>query len=335
MSTPSAPPLSPTYRKESYPSYSNSKEEETKKKGLKQKIANLADKIAPRNPVTKRRQIYLIPTKWVERMGVANYDNLCPRSLSLPDSDRRTVMVKGILNRLLPQCENKKFNYEIRVQENDKLVNAFALPGGKLVITTGLIEKIESFAATPKARAKGYTTESMVAAVVGHELVHAAANHGALKMQLDLVFRVTGFFFAKIFGIILATLIVQGRDKNRGRSTREIEISRELLKLRIALVLEYAFTFLWKITSFFLSNAHSRSKESEADRHGIKYAARAGYNVKGSIGLMEVLGEASGGKVKNKKIEYLHTHPLPQNRKKANKKLVGRIQKEGINKVFR
>ncbi len=63
----------------------------------------------------------------------------------------------------------QQFQWEVTVIKDDKTANAFALPGGKMAVYTGIF---------PMAK-----TEAGLAAVMGHEVVHALARHGAERMS--------------------------------------------------------------------------------------------------------------------------------------------------------
>ncbi len=83
----------------------------------------------------------------------------------------------GVVKEKCPSTKN--MSWEIRVKQ-DNTVNAFCCPGGKVAITTGILTMM-----------KGYETSNiqrkdLIAAVLGHEIVHAVAEHSAKRMQISI-----------------------------------------------------------------------------------------------------------------------------------------------------
>ena len=94
-----------------------------------------------------------------------------------PSQDPREIEpVKRVAARIVEAAKRSKyaemanqFQWEVTVIKDDKTPNAFALPGGKMAVYTGIF---------PLAK-----TEAGLAAVMGHEVVHALARHGAERMS--------------------------------------------------------------------------------------------------------------------------------------------------------
>ena len=78
-------------------------------------------------------------------------------------------MVKKVGQRIANIAGQKNFKWEFHLIDNDKQANAFCLPGGKVFVYTGLFKYIAS--------------EDELAAVMGHEIGHAVARHGAERMS--------------------------------------------------------------------------------------------------------------------------------------------------------
>ena len=133
--------------------------------------------------------------------------------------------------------------------------NAFALPGGKMAVYTGIF---------PMAK-----TEAGLAAVMGHEVVHALARHGAERMS-------------------------QGQLTNAGTAGR---LGRRPGRQAEAVMLaQAAMAALGVGAQVGVLLPFSRKHESEADYIGILLAADAGYDPRESVALWERMGQMSGGR---------------------------------------
>src|SRR4030095_12779353 len=84
-----------------------------------------------------------------------------------------TIYVQKVGNRLA-EASDRKLPYEFHVL-NNSVPKAWALPGGKIAVTRGLLIALKS--------------ESELAAVLGHEIVHAAARHSAQQMSRGMIFQ--------------------------------------------------------------------------------------------------------------------------------------------------
>jgi predicted Zn-dependent protease len=134
------------------------------------------------------------------------------------------------------------------------VINAFALPGGKVFITRGLVERMDN--------------EAQLAGVLGHEIGHVTAQHTSQRISQTLGLNL---------GLAVGALLVGTADS--GSDIRRIgEVALPALAIGGNLVL----------LSF------NRNEESEADYLGMRYMARAGYNPRGQKQVMEILREAAG-----------------------------------------
>ncbi len=154
--------------------------------------------------------------------------------------------------------------WEFVVFDEPKTVNAFALPGGKVGVYTGLLDLA--------------ATDDELAIVMGHEIGHVTARHGAERMSQGLVAGVIGA------GVGIAT---------NNKSNQDL--------IRVAYGLGAAGATLY----------FSRSNESEADHIGIRYAAKAGYNPMAAITFWQKMAKAKDGAQPPK---WLSTHPTHADR---------------------
>ena len=155
----------------------------------------------------------------------------------------------------------KQFYWEVNVIKDDKTKNAWALPGGKIAVYTGIF---------PEAR-----NESGLAAIMGHEVVHALARHGAERMSTTTVANV---------GLQVASVAL-------GMGTLSSQLASQALGIGVIL-------------------PFSRSHESEADYIGLLLAAQAGYDPREAVRLWERMAQASKGAPP----EFLSTHPANETR---------------------
>lgn len=128
-----------------------------------------------------RSQLLLLPESQVVSMSNASYLQTLKEA-----GDKKTLntdkvqyeRVRAISNRLIAQVgtfrpDAKQWNWQVNVETNSQ-VNAYCMPGGKIMVFTGLIEKIK-------------TTDDELAAVIGHEIAHALREHGRERMSQALV----------------------------------------------------------------------------------------------------------------------------------------------------
>src|SRR5690606_33080934 len=116
------------------------------------------------NPVTGKREIVLVGEETEIRMGEQNYLPMQQSQGGEYDIDPAlTEYVQGV-GQKLAAVSDRDLPYEFVVL-NNSVPNAWALPGGKIAINRGLLTELES--------------EAELAAVLGHEIVHAAAGHSA------------------------------------------------------------------------------------------------------------------------------------------------------------
>jgi predicted Zn-dependent protease len=151
-------------------------------------IDKILNTLLPRNPVTQKREFRFLPTAFENALGNAYYDDVCPQ-YKICENDI-TDTVHFVFNKLVSKCVRKdELKFEIRVMEDSKIVNAFCLPGGKVVITTALLDMLlDPLKNAPHSKEITQTLfEDRLAAVLGHEIAHACAGHGRRSMQFKLI----------------------------------------------------------------------------------------------------------------------------------------------------
>ncbi len=132
--------------------------------------------------MTGRSQLMLVPESQVIAQGRQAYAaELEPwrRKGKLNSDPVVKARIDTITDRLIYQAvryrpDTAKWNWEVAVIDDPKTLNAFCLPGGRMAIYTGLIDKLKA-------------TDDEIAQVMGHEIGHALANHGGEKMSVGMM----------------------------------------------------------------------------------------------------------------------------------------------------
>jgi predicted Zn-dependent protease len=125
----------------------------------------------------ERKQYALLSAKQVEGMAAQSYVTTlkeADKKQKLNPDWQQTERVRGIANRLIAQtsvfrADAANWKWEVNVQESPD-VNAYCMPGGKIMVYTGLIEKLNA-------------TDDEIAAVMGHEIAHALREHGRERIS--------------------------------------------------------------------------------------------------------------------------------------------------------
>jgi predicted Zn-dependent protease len=224
------------------------------------------------NPYTGRHQLLMTSMAEEMNLGTQAYSQVkSDPKVRLSQDPREIEPVKRVASRIIEAAKRskyaevaKQFQWEVTVIKDDKTMNAFALPGGKIAVYTGIF---------PVAK-----TEAGLSAVLGHEVVHALARHGAERMSQTTMTQV-GLQAANI------ALGVSGTNPMMGQAA----MAALGAGAQVGVLLPF-----------------SRSHESEADYIGILLAADAGYDPQESVHLWERMEQFSGGGGPS---EFLSTHP--------------------------
>jgi predicted Zn-dependent protease len=229
------------------------------------------------NPYTGRSQLLMTSVSQEIQMGAQAYDQVKSDPKMRPSQDPREIEpVKRVVARIVEAAKRSKyaemanqFQWEVTVIKDDKTANAFALPGGKMAVYTGIF---------PMAK-----TEAGLAAVMGHEVVHALARHGAERMSQGQLTNAT-------LQVVGAATGASGGGGMLGPAA--------MAALGVGAQVGVLLPF-------------SRKHESEADYVGILLAADAGYDPRESVALWERMGRMSGGGAPS---EFMSTHPSHETR---------------------
>jgi predicted Zn-dependent protease len=223
-------------------------------------------------PVTGRSQMMLVGESEERQMGLQAYRDVLSKE-QLSEDARTNALVGKVGRRIAAAAERPpgdlwrapRFRWEFKTIDKDE-PNAFCLPGGKVVVYTGIL---------PITR-----TEAGLAVVIGHEVAHALARHGAERMSQEIG--------AQTIGQILALGVGQ-----------------------VSPGLQEDFLRVYGLgASFGVLLPWGRAQESEADQIGLTLMAKAGYDPASAIAFWERMSKVAG----DKPPEFLSTHPSDQTR---------------------
>lgn len=223
------------------------------------------------NPVTGRQSLVLIEPSQELALGAQSFQQIREKE-KVSSDPAANARVRRIGERIAQAVGNAMPNaqWEFVVFDSAE-VNAFALPGGKVGVYTGLL--------------KLAANDDELAVVMGHEIGHVTARHGAERMSEQLVIQGLG---------TLGSAYAQNH-----YSPQAVQIFQSAYggAATLGVVLP-----------------HSRGNESEADHMGVVYAAKAGYDPRAAIGFWQKMQQQKGGKSGGKLEAFLSTHPADEKR---------------------
>lgn len=123
-------------------------------------------------PVTGRSQFMLVSEQQEEELGLKAYQEVLSKEKVSKDP-QLNAMVNRVGSRVAAVANKPGYNWQFTVIEDDKTANAFALPGGKVAVYTGILPYTKD--------------EAGLAFVIAHEVAHAMARHGGERMSQQLL----------------------------------------------------------------------------------------------------------------------------------------------------
>lgn len=226
------------------------------------------------NPFTGSKTLALVPNSQLFPTSFAQYNDFLGEHKVIKGT-KDAEMITRVGQRIAVAAErwlnangyqgyltDYKWEYNL---VNDEQVNAWCMPGGKIVFYTGILPVAEN--------------EAAIAAIMGHEVAHALANHGQQRMSAGLVQQA---------GAVVGNIAI--KDEN----TKNIFNQAYGVGTQVGVMLPF-----------------SRGHETEADKIGLYLTAIAGYNPEEAANLWRRMAKASGGQSPP---EFLSTHPANQTR---------------------
>lgn len=229
------------------------------------------------NKVTGSKQLLLVSDGEMASMSLSEYQKVISTSKVLsPATNKNAAMVQKVANRLITAItqyynqnglsqEIADYKWEVNLID-ENTVNAWCMPGGKIVVYTGLLPVTQN--------------ETALAIVMGHEITHALAKHGAARMSEAMI--------ANYGGMALSELV-----KNKPQETQNLFNTAVGIGTNVGVLLP-----------------HSRKNETEADKFGLRYAALAGYDPREAVAFWKRMSQLGG----QKPPAFLSTHPADEQR---------------------
>jgi predicted Zn-dependent protease len=135
------------------------------------------------NSIIGRSQLSLVPESEMQSMALTQYKSFLSENKVVPSSNNTAEMVRRVGEKIAKAITEyyaehgqadalKGYNWEFNLVES-KEVNAWCMPGGKVVVYTGILPYTQN--------------ENAMAIVLGHEITHAVAGHGSERMSQQLL----------------------------------------------------------------------------------------------------------------------------------------------------
>ena len=240
--------------------------------------------------MTGRSQLNLIPASEMMSMSYQQYAEVVKGSKLSGDSAQvrriRAVgtriqrAVEGYFAEIGQSDQLRDYKWEFNLIESDEM-NAWCMPGGKVAFYTGIL---------PVCR-----DDTGIAVVMGHEVAHAVAEHGAERMSQALL--------TQLGGVALSTAI-----------SSEPERTQALWMGAFGLGAQYGVLLPF-----------SRTQESESDHLGLVFMARAGYHPEAALAFWQRMASQGTGQAPP---EFLSTHPSDETRMRKIQELLPEAQKQ-------
>jgi len=217
-------------------------------------------------PYTNRSRFMMVSEAEESELGLSAYQEVLSKEKILKDPES-TRLVQRVGRAIAQVADKPDFAWEFTIIDAPGTVNAFALPGGKVAVYSGLFAVAQD--------------EAGLATVIGHEVAHALARHGAERMSQGMGLQILGA------GVAIAS-------SGQSAGVQQAVMQAYGLGAQVGVMLPF-----------------SRHMESEADYIGLILMAKAGYDPSASIGLWERMGALADGQ---RPPEFLSTHPTSDTR---------------------
>lgn len=225
-------------------------------------------------PVTGRSQLILISPQQEQALGIKAAHEILEKE-KIDHDPGLNAMLHRVGERIARAAHRPDFKWEFYLIDKD-VVNAFCLPGGKVFVYKGILK---------------YTKDECgLATVVGHEVAHALARHGAERMSIALISEI-------------GEKALEAALSSQGPTTVNAFKTVYGLASQVGVILPY-----------------SRAQEFEADHIGLILMARAGYDPRCALRFWEGMEKAGGNKPHPP--VFLSTHPTDQARIQRIRKLL-------------
>lgn len=239
------------------------------------------------NPVTGERHLQFYDEAWEQDIGKNYYAAMRQKDGGDFVLDPELVAyVQSVGEELATHARRAdRLDFEFNVI-NDSTPNAWALPGGKISVNRGLLTELGS--------------EAELAAVLGHEIVHADAAHSARQQSKGVLTQV-----GAIAGMVL---LGTQAESSAGKA---------------------AAVMVPMVGAQLLTQKYSRDAEREADEYGMRYMSEAGYDPNGAVHLQETFVRLSEGRDQSWVNGLFASHPPSRERVDRNRETAKRLPSGG------
>lgn len=236
------------------------------------------------NPVTGQRELAFISEAEEVSIGTQQYGPSQQSQGGVLSVDPELSAYVNEVGQRVAAHSPRDLPYEFVVL-NNSVPNAWALPGGKIAINRGLLYEMDS--------------EAELAAVLGHEVVHSAARHGAQSVERGMLLQ----------GALVVTAVAASVSDNpyAGAIVGGAQVGAQLINQR-----------------------YGRDAERESDLYGTRYMAQAGYDPQGAVELQESFVRLSEGRAPGWLDGLFSSHPPSQERVENNRQLAAQLRAEGF-----
>ena len=212
-------------------------------------------------PITGRQQLMLLSEPEEVQLGLTAYREILSQE-NISQEPQVNALVQRVGRRIAAVSNRPDYQWEFRVIDKNE-ANAFALPGGKVAVYTGILPYTQ--------------TEAGLAVVMGHEVAHALARHGAERISQSSAANALMGMGAAVAGIRDPTVM-------------------QAISAAYGIGVELPF---------------GRHQESEADHIGLILMAKAGYDPRQAVPFWQRMSSGQGGRGTP---EFLSTHPSGETR---------------------
>lgn len=218
-----------------------------------------------KNPVTGKKEIKVISYETEYKIGLELKNSMIKEYGELKDEE--IINFINEIGKKIASASDRKIEYSFQIL-NTEIVNAFALPGGFVLLTRGLLENVDS--------------AGELAGVISHEVAHIALMHPVKTIQNS---------FGTSFLTILATAL----------AAMELTGDAAIMMLKLGELFSNLFLL-----------GYSREYEAMADKVGLEYMLKAGYNPEK---LNDFFKKLKAMEAQEARIEpYLRSHPPVEKR---------------------
>ena len=209
------------------------------------------------NETLGRNQLLFVSQGQMAQLASSAWTDL-KKQEQITNDPKYVSRVNRVAPRIIQAAGGNPSEWEVRVFKSDQL-NAFALPGGKIGIYTGILDIMDN--------------DSQIAAVMGHEVAHVNFNHSGERYSQTAAAQ---------------TALSAGSAAVGGSQAGSAALQALGLGAQVGVLLPF-----------------SRKHELEADKFGVRYMARAGYDPNEAVKFWEKMSAQKNGAPP----EFLSTHP--------------------------